>query len=83
MLNADEPAWFNWIAGATSPSWVEIPTEQHSPGLRAGRGQSFEQHSSARALAIAAKHDVIPPLSRSARTIKVVAIRRIIKRSSI
>ena len=81
MLNADESGLFKWIAGATSPSWVEVPTEQHSLGLCAGgRGQSFEQHSIARTLSIAAKHDAIPPLSKSARTTKIVVIRRIISR---
>lgn len=66
------------IAGATSPSDVEVCIEQHSFGPCAGcHGHSFEQHSTARALAIAAKHEAAPPLSNSARATKIVAKRRI------
>ncbi len=78
-LNPDMSGLVNCSAGATSPSWVEVPTPQHSLGFCAGgRGQSFEQHSSARALPIAARQDAAPPPSTSVRTMKIVANRRIV-----
>jgi hypothetical protein len=76
-LNADISPMVRCGAGATSPS-CEVLTVQHWFALCAGGcGHSLEQHSSARALSIAARHEVRPPPSSSATTTSIVANRRI------
>src|ERR1700693_1671003 len=78
-LKAGKSGFVSCIAGATCASEGELRTVQHwFVWCAGGRGQSFEQHSSARALSNAAKHDVRPPPSSNARIIEMVRNRRII-----